>query len=239
MTNDGPIPAATPTPGWLDGVTLIGHRGDPEHHPDNTLDGFVSAEAAGADMVELDLRMTADGVLVTYHDAKVRLDGGPEVALATLTHEQLRAALGDPRQAPRFEDVLAATHGPLMVDVKDRAAATAAAAMTEGHRDRLVLAGSAPDLLVARRALDGAQVALSWEAVTYPEGLLDELGAAWYNPAWWVVRPETVARAHQDGRRVSVWTVDHPEIGVALVEAGVDALISNRLGALRHSAEAR
>lgn len=238
MSENGPLPAATPDPGWLDGVTLIGHRGDPEQYPDNTLDGFVSAEVVGANMIELDLRQTVDGTLVTYHDSKVRYQG-VDTAVSSLTYPQLRAALDDPRQAPLFEEVLAATTGPLMVDVKDADAAVAAAEMTKAHRHRLLLAGAAPDLLIARAALEGTQVALSWEEATYPRELLDQLGATWYNPAWWVVRTDAVAQAHSEGRRVSTWTVDDPGLGAALIAAGVDALISNRLGALRRSSAGR
>ena len=39
-------------------------------------------------------------------------------------------------------------------------------------------------------------------------------------------------RVHEAGRLVSTWTVDDPEDMARMVEAGVDAVVSNRIGAL-------
>jgi glycerophosphoryl diester phosphodiesterase len=47
----------------------IAHRGDPIAERENTLPAFEAAVLAGADMVELDLRRTADGEIVVLHDA--------------------------------------------------------------------------------------------------------------------------------------------------------------------------
>ncbi len=56
---------------------VVGHRGVPLLHQENTLAGFRRAVALGVPAVELDVRMTADGVLVVFHDADVdRLTGG-------------------------------------------------------------------------------------------------------------------------------------------------------------------
>ncbi len=75
-------------PDWTgirDGVPwVIGHRGHAESYPENTLPSFRAALAAGADMVELDFRETANGVLVCAHDDHVSrcidLDRSPQAA---------------------------------------------------------------------------------------------------------------------------------------------------------------
>ena len=46
----------------------IAHRGDPVRHRENTLAAFRAAVEAGAGMVELDVRRTADGAAVVVHD---------------------------------------------------------------------------------------------------------------------------------------------------------------------------
>ena len=48
------------------GVT--GHRGDPQHHPENTIESFAAAIELGCDWVETDLRRTRDGRVVLSHD---------------------------------------------------------------------------------------------------------------------------------------------------------------------------
>ncbi|MDL2232569.1 hypothetical protein LJC63_03190 [Ruminococcaceae bacterium OttesenSCG-928-L11] len=74
-----------------DNVYVAGHRGFPDRYPENTLLSYQAAIDAGVDMVELDIRMTADGQLVLIHDATVdrTTDGSGPVANKTL--EQLRA----------------------------------------------------------------------------------------------------------------------------------------------------
>lgn len=49
----------------------IAHRGDSIQFPDNTVAAIASAWKQGADVVEVDVRMTADGELVLFHDAKI------------------------------------------------------------------------------------------------------------------------------------------------------------------------
>ena len=45
------------------------HRGDGEYYPENSIEGIISAIQMGADNLELDLRLTKDGVVVLMHDA--------------------------------------------------------------------------------------------------------------------------------------------------------------------------
>ncbi|WEV40191.1 glycerophosphodiester phosphodiesterase [Lactobacillus sp. ESL0684] len=50
------------------GFTVVGHRGDPTKYPEETIQSDDSAFNSGADYVELDLHLSADGVLVVCHD---------------------------------------------------------------------------------------------------------------------------------------------------------------------------
>lgn len=50
---------------------VVAHRGASSTHPENTLESFGAALEAGAEIVELDVRLTADGVPVVMHDADV------------------------------------------------------------------------------------------------------------------------------------------------------------------------
>ena len=47
---------------------IIGHRGSPRQAPENTLGSFELAIRQGADLIELDLHMSADKQLVVIHD---------------------------------------------------------------------------------------------------------------------------------------------------------------------------
>ncbi len=67
-------------------VLNVAHRGASAYAPENTLEAFELAIAQGADVIELDVRLTRDGELVVMHDAFVErtTNGRGEVRLMTL-----------------------------------------------------------------------------------------------------------------------------------------------------------
>jgi glycerophosphoryl diester phosphodiesterase len=68
------------------GVQVIAHRGGALLRPENTLEAFAHAAGIGADILEMDLRATADGAIVCIHDATVdrTTDGQGPVSSFTL-----------------------------------------------------------------------------------------------------------------------------------------------------------
>src|ERR671917_2848249 len=63
------VGAAAQTQSTLDGPVLnIGHRGASAYAPEHTFAAYDLALEQGADYIEIDLQMTADGVLVALHD---------------------------------------------------------------------------------------------------------------------------------------------------------------------------
>ena len=75
---------------------LLGHRGSPKQHVENTLESFAAAIDAGLDGFELDVQRTLDGRLVTHHDFHLA-DGR---LIAALKHSEL------PAHIPTLEAVL-------------------------------------------------------------------------------------------------------------------------------------
>jgi glycerophosphoryl diester phosphodiesterase len=100
----------------------IGHRGAAGHAPENTLAAIETGIRLGVDFVEIDVRRTADGVLVALHDASVRrtTDGRGRVDAVSL--RQLRAFnAGNGERIPTVEEVLksvAASRVGLMLELK-------------------------------------------------------------------------------------------------------------------------
>jgi glycerophosphoryl diester phosphodiesterase len=215
-------------------VTLaVAHRGDPVAHRENTLAAFAAAVAAGADMVELDVRRAADGGAAVIHDPTLERLWKVRRPVAALTLDELRA-LG----IPSLAEALDAIPVQVMVDYKDDSAVDAAleAVAAADAVARCVFAGDNFAGHARIRSLcPEARIAATWMwADRDPEPVLDELGAELFNPHGSVLRdrPELVERMHARGTAVSVWTLDrrsHLEWALAL---GVDAVISNRIGDL-------
>src|SRR5687767_7161049 len=97
---------------------VVGHRGSSADHPENTLVAFEAALAAGADAVELDVRLTADGEAVVLHDAEVGVvtDGSGLVHAMTL-REIKRLRVGG-EEIPTLGEVLVALSGRAVVNTE-------------------------------------------------------------------------------------------------------------------------
>ena len=129
---------------WFRGVRkprVLAHRGfvprrkadgaDADHAEivENTLAAFAAAHAAGAPYVESDCHLTADGVVVLFHDDDLtRISGDPR-KVADVTHADLTRISGDPR---KVADV---THADLARIMEDRGGLMTAAEALEAFPD--------------------------------------------------------------------------------------------------------
>jgi glycerophosphoryl diester phosphodiesterase len=219
-------------------VTLsLAHRGDWSASPENTLAAFAAAERAGADMVELDVQLTADGAVVVLHDVTLDRVWGVPRAVAELTLDELRGVRHGEHGIPTLAEVLEAVALPIMLDYKEESGAVEPAlaeVRRAGAVERTIWAGhNLEGHALLRRLEPDARIALSWSNATPPsERLLRDLGAEWFNPSWDVLEPELVRSMHDLGFGVSTWTVDDEATMRRVLDLGVDAVITNRIGAL-------
>jgi len=217
-------------------VVAIAHRGEPVGHRENTLPAFAAAVALGADMVEIDLRRTRDGVIVVLHDQTLERLWGLGVSVGEVDLAEV-VALGEGAvRIPTLSDVLQAVPLPLMVDFTRREVVLGAlqAVQSAGALERcLFVTGNVAALQQLRALSAGARIGLTWiDGPEPPLGLLRELRAEYWNPMSGFVTPEGVAAVHDAGLLVSTWTVDTAEDMTRVLEAGVDAVVSNRIAAL-------
>lgn len=73
-----------------DELLMIAHRGASGYAPEHTMEAYKLADEMGADYIEIDLRMTSDGVLVALHDKKVDRTTDGKGFVNTYTIEKLR-----------------------------------------------------------------------------------------------------------------------------------------------------
>src|SRR6188768_3856052 len=70
---------------------VIGHRGAMAYAPENTLASFREARARGATWVEIDVKLTADGVPIVMHDSSLARTTGVERLVAETKRAELPA----------------------------------------------------------------------------------------------------------------------------------------------------
>ncbi|MGW7438112.1 glycerophosphodiester phosphodiesterase [Streptomyces sp. NPDC054849] len=217
-------------------LTAVGHRGDPYRVRENTLPSISSAFARGADVVEIDVRLTRDGVPVLLHDESLQRLWGYDVRLDEVTVSQLKELTHG--GVPTLRDALtAAGAGRLMLDLPG---ATAEAVRTVVGLVRECGAGertsycAGPNTMLALRAADrAAAIALTWTTLSPPRRvLIDAVAPRWLNYRFGLVSRELVDALHRDGLLVSAWTADTKRTMKGLIAAGVDAITTNRLDAL-------
>ena len=267
-------------------VQVVAHRGASEDVPEHTLAAYRKAIEDGADALECDVRLTADGELVCVHDWRVNRTSNGRGAVSSLELADLAALdfgswkgqFADPETPERFAPEGAAAPGAgerfdpgersrvltlrrlleLVADTDRRVELaietkhpTRWAGQVEerlldllGHfgLDRpapgepspvRVMSFSARSLRRVHTAAPALPTVYLMQYVLprYRDGRLPA-GGSIAGPSMRIVRanPEYVARWHQAGHRVHVWTVDRPADVALCVRLGVDAIITNRPG---------
>lgn len=230
-------------PDWLrttqGGVSVLAHRGGRGPWRENTLAAFSGARALGADGVELDARLTADGAVVVHHDAALS-DGDTAGALiGDLSFVEL------PSWVPDLASAIAECAG-LVVDVEIKLDPPTDGRRVDAGICRSLVSGVAEVLARPSRAFvssfwPDALVAFGEADSRVPIGLLvhpatdpteavataRNLGCSGFHPHFTAVTPELVASCHEAGLEVGTWTVNSPSDAKRMVEAGVDSVISD------------
>ncbi|MFD3921034.1 glycerophosphodiester phosphodiesterase [Streptomyces sp. NPDC058595] len=224
----------------LRSVVAVGHRGDPYRVRENTLPSVRSALERGADAVEIDVRVTRDGVPVLLHDSSLKRLWGLDRAVADVTHAELRTLTQG--GVPALQEVLGASAPPvadarLMIDLPSATAATVRAVVGAvrdcGAADRVYYCAGADAMLAVRDADPDAEIAMTWLSLAPPRPvLLEAVRPRWLNYRFGLVSRELTERVHRDGMLVSAWTADTVRSMRLLVAAGVDSITTNRIDAL-------
>jgi glycerophosphoryl diester phosphodiesterase len=215
-------------------VLRIGHRGAAGHAPENTLAAIQKGIALGVDLVEIDVRRTADGVLVVLHDETVNRtsDGKGRVDRLSLQDvKKFNAENGE--QIPTLEEVLSITAGRagLMLELKVKGVAQQAveAVRGAGFRDPVIYASFLHDELTHVRAVDpGASLMVLFGRLPQaPVARAIEHGSSHVGLRHDTATRRLVDAFHRADLLVFVYTADRPDDIQHALSVGVDGVISN------------
>lgn len=215
---------------------IIAHRGASEGAPDNSAEAFELAIAQGADLIETDVRLTADGVLVLEHDAEI---DGLEVRYSTLAQLQKRK--------PHLLTLASALRHygarlPFCFEIKSPGIEHALVYLVRDLVPPALWQQTEFTSFYLPSALDCRKVApttmVGWLTRQWDEATLhyaSNLGLPQLCPmaASVLARPELVEKAHQMGLAVRVWLVETVDMVPELARLGLYGGTVNFPGAAR------
>ncbi len=231
-------------------VICYAHRGARGHAPENTLMAFELAFDLGAEAIECDVQRSRDGELVIIHDGTVDRTTNGVGAVAALTFADLRALDAGrvwriPQRIPTLAETLDLARrrdGALNLEIKGESVAesvgTAEAVepvlrvLDAQLRTQLRVSSFAhPAVAFLKERLPWLRVATlysgrEWQKADMLAPAL-AMGAEAIHPGVALTTAELVTRAHAEGLRVNVWTVNRLATIRKLIAWGVDGLFSD------------
>lgn len=230
---------------------IVGHRGASAHAPENTLAAFRRGIEDGAQVLECDVHLSADGHVVVMHDETIDRTAAPDSprrtgAIGDLTRAELDTVLlADGEKVPSLEELLAMTTVPIFIEVKVAAAAKAVAELLRALPVGSPAAASTvisfhPDALSEiRRSTDTLVSYLVREVGEQELATARELGAAGIGPSITGLSLRAAEATHEAGLAVNPWTVNTPEQLAVALACGVDTITTDDPAWVQHELDVR
>ena len=210
---------------------VVAHRGHSAAAPENSLEALRLAVAAGADLVECDVRLAADGIPVVSHDADLQRLAGRSIRIADTPAAVLEAVANDAGASVLpLTRLMAAALGrlPLMLDVKSTdplVLETIAQAAREARfrEEDIVLGLRVPELVEPARAFLPNAVVLALHGPSAPAGAFLAAGVRLVR-LWEAATDRDAVRGLTDQGAVVWVTTGGPGTGRAVGDVTEEAL---------------
>lgn len=232
--------------GILTKTQITAHRGYSAVAPENTLYAFEEAVAVGADYIELDVQLTADDQLVVFHDKTIERTTDGEGELSKMTYEELQEFSAgswfskdgefDDAKIVLLSDVLETVGDDILlnIEIKNHGNVTKTAEKTVEvieeygiERSCYVTSFSYSALKTVKKSNPKIKTALIANVASSTSfSQLKYIDAVSLNYIF--INSSIVNMAHQNGKRVFVWTVDGRSDIQHMIAMGVDNIITNR-----------
>jgi glycerophosphoryl diester phosphodiesterase len=226
------------------GPIALAHRGGAGDAPENTMPAFAQAVALGYRYLETDVRVTADGVVVAFHDDDLSRTCGRPGRISELRSSEVATARVDGKEPiPTLDELLDAWPDTrLNIDCKSDAGVRPLAEVITRHGvlDRVCLTSFSDRRVRALRRLLGRRLctaAGTWELAVLKLTGWSAGGLAAQVPVRrgpvTVLNAGFVRRCRRRDVAVHVWTIDDAAEMHRLLDLGVDGIMTDRPAVLR------
>lgn len=223
-------------------VQVTAHRGSSRDAPENSLSAIRRAIEDGADYAEIDVQETADGVVVVIHDSDLRRIAGLHKNLWEVSYEQIKDLDAGSWFSPAFrgepiatlQQVIAVARGRIKLNIELK---------FNGHEQRLpervvriiednrfesqcvVTSFSYAGLQRIRRL--NARLRIGY-ILAEPVGDISQLEVDFLSLEATLAQKKLLCLARERGLGVHVWTVNDSRIMAAMIDRGVENIITDQ-----------
>lgn len=236
-----------------DNFTVIAHRGASAYYPENTLMSFEGAISMGADMVELDVRLTKDGDVVVFHDEKISRCTNGKGRIADHTMIELHALDAgswfdkkyQAAKIPTLMEVLSLCRGKIAVniEIKTEAVTDAITGGIEelslkiveqiGIREHIVFSSFDPRVIKHLKEIDSSVgLAVLYEKRHYgskmPSDIIESLGADAFNCSQKELSSKWLTNLKLNNIPLNIYTINDETNMRRLIKMGVNGIFTNK-----------
>jgi len=218
----------------------IGHRGARAYAPENTIASFKKALEIGVDAVELDVRKTKDNQLVVIHDADVKRTTNGEGSVSGLTLKEIKGFSAEgSEKIPTLEEALDFLDKKVKVFIELKEAGVEEQVLSmvrgKGMEKNVVIVSFLENALRKVRELDkDVETGLIYAKHKNPLKAALELKANYLVALFRFTHTANVTKAHENGLKVVVWTINTPQEVEEYAMKGVDGITSDKPDILTH-----
>ena len=212
----------------------IGHRGAKAYEPENTLRSFARALEIGVNAVELDVRKTKDNQLIVMHDAEVNKTTNGKGLVKELTLNEIKGFSAEKgEKIPTLKEALDFLDKKvkIIIELKEEGSEKPVLELVheKGLQKNVILASFVEDVLRRVRELDSnIETGLIYAKHKNPLKAALELKAQYLVGLYRFVHTANVQKAHENGLKVIVWTVNTPQEIATYVKRNVDGIASDK-----------
>jgi glycerophosphoryl diester phosphodiesterase len=212
----------------------VGHRGAKAYEPENTLSSFKRAIELGVDAVELDVRKTKDNEIVVIHNSDVNKTTDGSGSVSDFTLEEIKKFVTENGEhIPTLEEALdfVGKRVKVLVELKETGIEENVLGLIrqKGLMENVIILSFHEEALRKVRELnDDVSTGLIYVRHKNPIQAALELKADYLLPLYRFTHSANVRKAHENGLKVIVWTINKKEEVAEYRKKGVDGIASDR-----------
>jgi glycerophosphoryl diester phosphodiesterase len=212
----------------------IGHRGARTTEPENTLRSYGKALEIGVDAIELDVRKTRDNHIVVIHDADVKRTTNGKGLVADLTLKEIKEFSTEKNEKiPTLDEALQFidSKAKILMELKEEGLERQVldAVKSKKLEKNVIIISFLEEALRKIRQLDSTiETGLIYAKHQHPEKTALELKANYLVSLYRFTHTANVEKAHKNGLKVIVWTINTREEAEEYKKKGVDGIATDK-----------